>query len=110
MQETVRLELVDCIEQMSWAIGKYFSIYDKDKVVDYIKTYEFSKATINDCMDEDYAYYMNEDTRIQEDLCNFMYHSINDKKVLFIDELFIQNNYFQVKSFVVYLDCLCFQR
>lgn len=78
---------------LEWTIGKRLRAKFSGKSVGYVELYELEKDLIDTCIEEDCAFYMFEDTHINENLCNFIYESIGSNKVVFINELFIDKEY-----------------
>lgn len=78
---------------MEWAICKQYRILFSGTVIGNTKTYTFTKEKIDDYIVEDHAFYMYEDTKIKENICNLLYENMDSAKIVYIDELFLKNGY-----------------
>ena len=76
-----------------WVIKVRESILLDDKEVGYIELFLFNKNSIDETIFEDYPYYISEDTGIYEFLCYFLYKTIKDKDILYVNELMINKEY-----------------
>lgn len=78
---------------LEWTIGTKLRAKWNSEIIGYVEIYELEKYLIDTYIEEDHAFYMFEDTHINEKLCYFMHECIGSKKVVFINELFIEKEY-----------------
>jgi len=92
MDKNIEISVVaEC--DTDWLTYKQYFIIFSGSVVGYVKTFTFTKERIDGCMEEDYAFYMNEGSHIREDICNLMYEHMGDAKITYIDEFFLEEEY-----------------
>ena len=80
-------------ESCEWVKKINNTILLGNKVVGYIDLFLFSKKDIDKYIYEDYPFYMSEDTKMQENLCYFLYKNMGNKEVIYINELMIDKEY-----------------
>lgn len=92
MKENIKILLSSELD-MEWVAYKYYSIMFYGSTIGYVKTFTFTKKRIEDSIAEDFAFYMSDDTRIKENICNLMYENMGDTEIVYIDQLFLQDEY-----------------
>lgn len=78
---------------LEWALENTFDILINEISVGYIKVFLFSKKTILENIEDDFAYYMEEDTHMKESVANFILDTIEDKECVYISDIYIKKEY-----------------
>lgn len=91
-RENCKLKLANEYD-LEWTIEKQFDIYNEEKSIGYIKVFLFSKKTIIENIEDDFAYYMDEDTHMKESVANFILDTIEDKECVYISDIYIEKDY-----------------
>lgn len=78
-----------------WAKLIEYHIVKENKVIGWVNVWSFNKESIIDNIEDDYAFYMDEDTHMREETAEFILNTIDDRDCIYIDEIFVNKDYRQ---------------
>lgn len=76
-----------------WAKAHICNVLFKETAVGEIIYWTFNKESILENIEEDYAFYMDEDTHMHENTANFILNTIDDRNCVYIESIFINEKY-----------------
>lgn len=88
----VKIKKTDIID-FEWANANKFNINFDKSIVGEMILWTFNKESIIENIEDDYAYYMDEDTHMYERTANFILDNMKDKDCVYIESLFIYEKY-----------------
>lgn len=92
MMNDIKIKNIGKID-FEWAVANKFSINLNESKVGEIILWEFNKDSIVNNIEDDYAFYMYEDTHMYETVANFILDTIGDKNCIYIESLLIDKKY-----------------
>lgn len=90
--ENIKIKHVED-KDFEWAIANRFNINLSELKVGEIVLWTFNKESIIQNIEDDYAFYMDEDTHMHERTANFILENIKDRNCVYIESILIDENY-----------------